>query len=31
MAQQRNLDDPETVVEFAGIVKNQKNLDASCC
>jgi [protein-PII] uridylyltransferase len=28
MAQQRNLDDPETVVEFAHIVKDQKNLDA---
>lgn len=28
MAQQRNLDDPETAVEFAQIVKDQKNLDA---
>jgi [protein-PII] uridylyltransferase len=28
MAQQRNLDDPETAIEFAGIVKDQKNLDA---
>ena len=28
MAQQRNLDDPETAVEFALIVKNQENLDA---
>src|ERR1700724_2660510 len=28
IAQQRNLDDPATVVEFANIVKNQKNLDA---
>src|SRR5213076_2770753 len=28
MAQQRNLDDPETAVEFAGIVRNQSNLDA---
>src|SRR5215468_5422019 len=28
MAQQRNLDDPATVVELAQIVKNQKNLDA---
>jgi len=28
MAQQRNLDDPETAVEFALIVKDQKNLDA---
>jgi len=28
MAQQRNLDDPETVIEFARIVKDQKNLDA---
>ncbi len=28
MAQQRNLDDPETAIEFAGIVKNQRNLDA---
>jgi [protein-PII] uridylyltransferase len=27
-AQQRNLDDPETAVEFARIVKDQKNLDA---
>jgi len=27
-AQQRNLDDPETAVEFAGIVRDQKNLDA---
>src|SRR6202045_1082688 len=28
MAQQRNLDDPATVVEFANLVKNQRNLDA---
>jgi [protein-PII] uridylyltransferase len=28
MAQQRNLDDPETAVEFAGVVRDQKNLDA---
>src|SRR6516225_2657575 len=28
MAQQRNLDDPATVMEFAAIVKDQKNLDA---
>lgn len=28
MAQQRNLDDPETAVEFAGIVRDQFNLDA---
>jgi [protein-PII] uridylyltransferase len=28
MAQQRNLDDPETAVEFARIVKDQKNLNA---
>ena len=28
MAQQRNLDDPETIIEFAAIVKDQKNLDA---
>ena len=28
MAQQRNLDDPETAVEFARIVEDQKNLDA---
>ena len=28
IAQQRNLDDPATIAEFAGIVKNQKNLDA---
>jgi [protein-PII] uridylyltransferase len=28
MAQQRNLDDPATVMEFANIVKNQKNLNA---
>jgi [protein-PII] uridylyltransferase len=28
MAQQRNLDDPETAVEFARIVKDQRNLDA---
>jgi len=28
MAQQRNLDDPETAVEFARIVKIQSNLDA---
>jgi [protein-PII] uridylyltransferase len=27
-AQQRNLDDPATVVEFANIVRNQKNLRA---
>src|SRR5213595_2754869 len=28
MAQQRNLDDPATLMEFAEIVKEQKNLDA---
>ena len=28
IAQQRNLDDPATVVELAGIVKSQKNLNA---
>src|SRR5438034_9031270 len=28
IAQQRNLDDPATVAELAGIVKNQKNLNA---
>ena len=28
MAQQRNLDDPATVMEFAHIIKNQRNLDA---
>jgi [protein-PII] uridylyltransferase len=28
MAQQRNLDDPETAVEFARIVRDQANLDA---
>ncbi|MDP9254772.1 MAG: [protein-PII] uridylyltransferase [Verrucomicrobiota bacterium] len=28
MAQQRNLDDPETAIEFASLVKHQKNLDA---
>jgi [protein-PII] uridylyltransferase len=28
IAQQRNLDDPATVAEMAGIVKNQKNLNA---
>ncbi|HEV3409488.1 MAG TPA: HD domain-containing protein, partial [Chthoniobacterales bacterium] len=28
IAQQRNLDDPETIVEFAGVVRDQKNLDA---
>jgi [protein-PII] uridylyltransferase len=28
MAQQRNIDDPETAVEFARIVKDQENLDA---
>jgi [protein-PII] uridylyltransferase len=28
IAQQRNLDDPATVTEFAHIVKNQKNLNA---
>ncbi|HSH38447.1 MAG TPA: [protein-PII] uridylyltransferase [Chthoniobacterales bacterium] len=28
IAQQRNLDDPETIVEFGRIVRNQKNLDA---
>jgi [protein-PII] uridylyltransferase len=27
-AQQRNLDDPATIVEFAGIVRSQKNLHA---
>jgi [protein-PII] uridylyltransferase len=28
MAQQRNLDDPATVIQFAAIVKSQANLDA---
>ncbi len=28
MAQQRNVDDPATVIEFAQIVKSQSNLDA---
>jgi [protein-PII] uridylyltransferase len=28
MAQQRNIDDPATVIEFASIVKSQENLDA---
>jgi [protein-PII] uridylyltransferase len=28
IAQQRNLDDPATIVEFANIVKHQKNLNA---
>src|SRR4029077_6079885 len=28
MAQQRNLDDPATVIEFACIVKSQANLEA---
>jgi [protein-PII] uridylyltransferase len=28
MAQQRNIDDPATVFEFAGIVKSRANLDA---
>src|SRR5437763_9916013 len=28
MAQQRNLDDPTTVMEFAQIIKEQKRLDA---
>jgi [protein-PII] uridylyltransferase len=28
MAQQRNLDDPATIVEFANIVKRQRNLNA---
>jgi [protein-PII] uridylyltransferase len=28
IAQQRNLDDPATVVELAGLVKHQKNLNA---
>jgi [protein-PII] uridylyltransferase len=28
MAQQRNVNDPATIVEFADIVRNQKNLDA---
>ena len=28
MAQQRNIDDPATVIEFATIVKSQANLDA---
>src|SRR5438045_9621015 len=28
MGQQRNLDDPATVMEFAQTVKDQKNLDA---
>src|SRR5437868_3248695 len=28
IAQQRNLDDPATIVEFAGIIRHQKNLHA---
>ena len=28
IAQQRNLDDPETIVEFARLVRDQRNLDA---
>ena len=28
IAQQRNLDDPETIVEFGDIIRNQDNLDA---
>ena len=28
IAQQRNIDDPATVVEFADVVRDQKNLDA---
>ena len=28
MAQQRNLDDPETAIEFAAVVRDQPNLDA---
>src|SRR5581483_8761777 len=28
MAQQRNLDDPETIVEFANVVKTERNLHA---
>ncbi|MDQ6940754.1 MAG: HD domain-containing protein, partial [Verrucomicrobiota bacterium] len=28
IARQRNLDDPETAVELAGLVRDQKNLDA---
>jgi [protein-PII] uridylyltransferase len=28
VAQQRNLDDPETIVEFGRIVRSQRNLDA---
>jgi [protein-PII] uridylyltransferase len=28
MAQQRNIDDPATVIEFASIIKSQANLDA---
>jgi [protein-PII] uridylyltransferase len=28
IAQQRNLDDPETVVEFGKMIRDQKNLDA---
>lgn len=28
IAQQRNLDDPATIVEMANVVKNQRNLDA---
>jgi len=28
IAQQRNLDDPETTVEFARVIRNQQNLDA---
>ncbi|MBA2269415.1 MAG: [protein-PII] uridylyltransferase [Chthoniobacterales bacterium] len=27
IAQQRNLDDPETIVEFGNIIRNQRNLD----
>jgi [protein-PII] uridylyltransferase len=28
IAQQRNLDDPATIVEFANVIRNQKNLNA---
>jgi [protein-PII] uridylyltransferase len=28
IAQQRNLDDPETIVEFGRMIRDQKNLDA---
>jgi [protein-PII] uridylyltransferase len=30
-AQRRNIEDPATIAEFAGLIKDQPNLTLSCC